>query len=185
MLQRRIAWNLHPALTNVLNTLAETPLGQEFIDRAVEVSTLKVLSDPVDYAEALVAYCYVLERADGDGLPLTAAGYLKPADVQAFAAVMPSMRNWAHKMSREIDVHPVRFFRDYMKSIGLLRNYKCSVRITRVGRLAMNNPSTLWDHLAVALDPTSSPSMQMRPSSFSCTWQRQKAGWMSKLPHRR
>lgn len=153
MLHRRIAWNLHPVLTNILNTLAETPIGRAFKDRAVEVSTLKVFSDSVDYADALVAYRYVLERAEGDGLPLTAAGYLKPADVQAFAAVMPSMRNWIHKISREIDVHPVRFFRDYMKSIGLLRNYKGSVRITRLGRLAMNNPSTLWNHLAATLVP--------------------------------
>jgi hypothetical protein len=53
-------------LTNVLNTLGEkTPLGQAFKDRAVDVSMLKVLGDPVDQAEALVAYRYLLERADG------------------------------------------------------------------------------------------------------------------------
>ena len=79
---RRVAWNLHPVLTDVLNTLGETPLGQGFKDRAVEVSMLKVLGDPVDHAEALVAYRNLLEKADDDGLPLTAAGYLKPADVQ-------------------------------------------------------------------------------------------------------
>lgn len=151
---RRVAWNLHPVLTDVLNTLGEkTPLGQAFKDRAVDVSMLKVLSDPVDHADALAAYRYLLERADGDGLPLTAAGYLKPADVQALAAVMPTMRDWIHKMAREIDAHPVLHFREYVKSIGLLRKYKGSLRLTRLGRATLNDPTMLWTHLADALAP--------------------------------
>ncbi|MFV0435601.1 MAG: hypothetical protein ACK5LO_16710 [Leucobacter sp.] len=150
---RRVAWNLHPVLTDVLNTLAETPLGQAFKDRAVEVSTLKVLGDPVDHAGALVAYRHLLEWADGDGLELTAAGYLKPADVHALAAVMPTMRDWIHKMAREIDVHPVLHFREYVKSIGLLRKYKGSLRLTRLGRAAVNDPTVLWKHLADTLAP--------------------------------
>ncbi|MFT4234961.1 MAG: hypothetical protein QM607_08200 [Microbacterium sp.] len=69
-------------LTDVLQNLGEeTPLGQAFKDRAVDVSMLKVLGDPVDHAEALSAYRCLLERADGDGLPRTTAGYVKPADV--------------------------------------------------------------------------------------------------------
>lgn len=150
---RRVAWNLHPVLTDVLNTLAETPLGQAFKDRAVEVSMLKVLSDPVDHAGVLMAYRYLLERAEGDGLPLTAAGYLKPADVQALAAVMPTMREWIHKMAREIDAHPVLYFREYVKSIGLLRKYKGSLRLTRLGRVAADDPTLLWNHLADTLAP--------------------------------
>lgn len=152
--QRRVAWNLHPVLTDVLNTLGEeTPLGQAFKDRAVDVSMLKVFGDPVDHAGALVAYRHLLERANGDGLPLTASGYLKPAEVQALAAVMPVMRDWIHKMAREIDAHPVLHFREYMKSIGLLRKYKGSLRLTRPGRAALNDPNFLWNHLADTLAP--------------------------------
>ena len=150
---RRVAWNLHPVLTDILNTLSETTLGQAFKDRAVEVSTLKVLGEPVDHAGALIAYRYLLERSDGDGLPLTAAGYLKPADVHALAAVMPTMRDWIHKMAREIDAHPVLHFREYVKSIGLLRKYKGSLRLTRLGRAAVSDPTVLWEHLADALAP--------------------------------
>lgn len=151
---RRVAWNLHPVLTGVLNTLGEkTPLGQAFKDRAVDVSMLKVLGDPVDHAGALVAYRHLLEQADGDGLTLTAAGYMKPADVQALAAVMPTMRDWIHKMAREIDMHPVLHFREYVKSIGLLRKYKGSLRLTRLGRAALNDPNVLWNHLADTLAP--------------------------------
>lgn len=149
----RVAWNLHPVLTDILNTIGETPLGQAFKDRAVEVSTLKVLGAPVDHAGALLAFRYLLERADGDGLPLTAAGYLKPADVQALAAAMPTMRNWIHRIAREIDAHPVLYFREYVKSIGLLRKYKGSLRLTRLGRAAANDPTVLWKHLADTLAP--------------------------------
>ena len=149
----RVAWNLHPVLTDVLNTLGETPLGQAFKDRAVDVSMLKMLGDPVDHAVALVAYRHLLERADGDGLPLTAAGYLKPADVQALAAVMLTMRDWIHKLAREIDAHPVLHFREYVKSIGLLRKYKGSLRLTRLGRVAADDPTMLWNHLADTLAP--------------------------------
>ncbi len=151
---RRVAWDLNPVLTDVLNTLGEkTPLGQAFKDRAVEVSMAKVLGDPVDHAEALVAYRHLLEQADGDGLPLTAAGYLRPADVQTLAAVMPTMRDWIHKMAREIDVRPVLHFREYVKSIGLLRKYKGSLRLTRLGRVALKDPNALWTHLVDTLAP--------------------------------
>ena len=117
------------------------------------MSTLKLLGEPVDHAGALIAYRYLLERSDGDGLPLTAAGYLKPADVQALAAVMPTMRDWIHKMAREIDVHPVLYFREYVKSIGLLRKYKGALRLTRLGRAALNDPNVLWEHLTDTLAP--------------------------------
>lgn len=150
---RRVAWDLHPALTDVLNTLGETSLGQAFKDRAVDVSTLKVLGDPVDHARVLVAYRSLLERADGEGLPLTPAGYLKPAEVQALAAVMPTMRDWTQKIAREIDVHPVLYFREHAKSIGLLRKYKGSLRLTRLGRVALNDANVLWEHLVDMLVP--------------------------------
>lgn len=140
-------------LTDILNTLVGTPLEQAFKDRAVDVSTLKVLGAPVDHAGALAAYRYLLEQADGEGFHLTAAGYLKPADVQAIAAKMPTMRDWMHKMTREIDAHPVLHFREYVKSIGLLRKYKGSLRLTRLGRVAVNDPTMLWNHLADTLAP--------------------------------
>lgn len=150
---RRVAWNLHPVLTDILNTLGATPLGQAFKDRAVDVSMLKVLGHPVDHAAVLVAYSYLLKQADGDRLPLTAAGYLKPADMQSLATVMPAMRGWVHKMAREIDARPVLHFREYVKSIGLLRKYKGSLRLTRLGRVAANDPTVLWKHIADTLAP--------------------------------
>ncbi|MFT4156942.1 MAG: hypothetical protein QM630_03305 [Microbacterium sp.] len=154
MRRHRVAWELHPVLTDILNTLGDsTPLGRAFNDRAVEASTLKVLGDPVEPALALAAYSHLLERADGDGLPLTAAGYLKPADVRALAAVMPTMSDWTFSMTREIDVYPVLCFREYVKSIGLLRKYKGFLRLTRLGRVALHDPAALWTRIADTLAP--------------------------------
>lgn len=150
---RRVRWQLHPVLTDVLNALDGTAVGQAFRDRAVEISSSKVLGDPVDYASALAAYLWLLERADGDGLQLTASGYLKPADVRSLAAVMPTMHDWIHKMAREIDVHPVLFFREYLKEIGLLRKYKGTLRLSRLGRAMLPDPAEVWQHLARTLVP--------------------------------
>jgi len=150
---RRVTWRLHPALTDVLNALEGTPLGQAFEDRAVEVSTSKVFSDPLDRAAALAAHRWMLEHADGDGLPLTAAGYLKPADVKALAAVLPTMRDWIFTVSREIDAHPVLSFRVHLKAIGLLRKYKGALRLTKAGREGLTDATVLWRRLADALVP--------------------------------
>lgn len=152
--RRRVTWQLHPVLTTVLNQLEGTALGQAFKDRAVEVSTPKVLGDPVDCAAALTAHRWLLERADGDGLPLTAAGYLKPVDVKALAAVMPEMDSWIFNVGREIDAHPVLYFREQLKEIGLLRKYKGTLRLAKAGRAGLADPNALWRHLAETLIPT-------------------------------
>lgn len=152
--RRRVTWRLHPALTNVLNQLEGTALGQAFKDRALEVSTSKVLSDPIDHAAALTAHRWLLERAEGDGLQLTAAGYIKPTDVKALAAVMPEMESWIFTIGREIDAHPVLYFREQIKEIGLIRKYKGTLRLTRAGRAGLAEPKALWRHLAETLIPT-------------------------------
>lgn len=149
----RVTVQLHPALTDVLKALDGMPFGQDFRERAVEVSTSKLLSDPVDHGTALTAFRWVLDHADGDGLPLTAAGYLKPADVRALAAVLPTMHDWPFAMAHEIDVHPVLCFREYLMSMGLLRRYKGSLRLTKAGRDARGDASLLWMHLADTLVP--------------------------------
>lgn len=153
MRHQRVAWELHPILTAVLNRLADTSLGPAFKDRAAEVSMSKVLSAPVDRAAALAAHLWVLNHAEGNGLTLTAAGYLRPADVKGLAAVMPEMQDWIFNVGREIDTHPVLYFREYLKEIGLLRKYKGTLRLSRLGRAALTDVDVLWEHLAQTLIP--------------------------------
>jgi len=147
---------LHPVLTDLLNRLDGTPAGDELKQRAVTVSTSTLVGEPIDHAAALTAHRWILDRAVGDGMTLTAAGYLKPADVRQLAELMPTMRDWLWAVGREIDAHPVLGFRDYLKEIGLLRKYKATLRLSRAGRDAQLDPERLWQHLAETLVPTAS-----------------------------
>lgn len=150
---RRVTWRLHPALSDVLTTLDGTSFGKACTDRAAEISMAGVFADPVDQSGALTAHRWVLERADGEGLPLTAAGYLKPADVKALAALMPVMSDWIFPVSREVDAHPVLDFREHLKLVGLLRKYKGTLRLTKAGRAVLVDTPELWRYLANALIP--------------------------------
>jgi hypothetical protein len=147
---------LHPVLTDLLNRLDGTPAGDELKQRAVTVSTSTLVGEPIDHAAVLTAHRWVLDRAVGDGIALTAASYLKPADVRQLAELMPTMRDWLWAVTREIDAHPVLHFRNYLKEIGLLRKYKATLRLTRAGREAQLDPERLWQHLADTLVPTAS-----------------------------
>jgi len=151
--QGAVTLRMHPALTRTLNALLSTPLGESFKDRVEQVAVLKPLEDEIDKAEALAAYMWVIENADSGGLPLTAAGYLKPAYVKSLAAVLPTMRDWPFNIGREIDVQPVLYFREELQTIGLLRKYKASLRASRLARAMLNHPDWLWSHIARVLIP--------------------------------
>jgi hypothetical protein len=84
-------------------------------------------------------------------LPLTAAGYLKPADVQVLTELLPTMHGWLGKGTREIDAFPLLRFREQLKHVGLLRNYKGSLKLSKLGREALANPERLWHHLSEQL----------------------------------
>ncbi|ROP65607.1 hypothetical protein [Curtobacterium sp. ZW137] len=95
---RQVVHRLHPALADVLARTDGTPLGLALRDRVVEAGSTQALGVDVDRRAALTAHRWFLERASGDGMPLTAAGYLKPVDVRAAAAVLPAMHGWIHSM---------------------------------------------------------------------------------------
>lgn len=147
---------LHPALTEMLNGLADTEFGDEFRQKAVAVSTRLLTSPPIDRRAALAPHRWMLERARGDGLPLTAAGYLKPADARELAALLPAMRDYPWSGSREVDAHPLFAFREHLRDSGLLRRYKGTLRLTKRGRECDGDADILWRHVADTLVPQSS-----------------------------
>ena len=76
---------------------------------------------------------------------------MKPADVQELTELLPTMRGWLGKGTREIDAFPLLRFREQLKRVGLLRNYKGSFRLSKLGREALANPERLWRHLSEQL----------------------------------
>lgn len=140
----------------MLNGLEGTEFGDEFYQRAVDLSTELLTPPDVDKGLALGAHLWILERATGEGLPLTAAGYLKPADARQFAELLHAMSDYPWAGTREVDARPVLYFREYLKAVGLLRRYKGTLRLTRAGRDGLDNVDALWRHLADTLVPEAS-----------------------------
>lgn len=146
---------LHPRLSHVLSGLAGSPLQQVLGDRAAEVGASAGPS-PTGEAlrEALAAHLWLLERAASQGgLPLTAAGWMKPVMLTEFMSVLPTATDWIHSATREIDVHVVSDFRAKLQSLRLLRKFKNSLRPTAAGEAALADPTDLWAFLVERLVP--------------------------------
>src|SRR5690606_37032561 len=97
-------------------------------------------------------YQWLLDRAVG-GLPLTAAGYLRPADVEAASAVVPAVGDWIGKKNREDLTLPLLNHRESMQAMKLLRKFKGSLKLTRLAARAQRDTEELWDHLVAYLTP--------------------------------
>lgn len=146
---------LHPRLSHVLTGLAGSPLQQALGDRVAEVGASAGPS-PAGAAlqEALAAHLWLLERAASpEGLPLTAAGWMKPALLTEFMSVLPTAADWIHSATREIDVTVVSHFRATLQNLRLLRKFKNSLRLTEAGKAALADPADLWTFLAERLVP--------------------------------
>ena len=104
-----------------------------------------------DMAAALTAFTWFLGRAAIDGIELTSAGYLKPADVEAASEVVPAMRDWPGKNNRENLARPLLHFRKALQQVGLLRKNKDRLQLTRAGSSASRDPRALWNHLATRI----------------------------------
>lgn len=141
-----VDWGLRPDLVALLNQLQRTPVGDDFLARALAVGTPE-RPDAETLIANLAAYQWYLDRAAGDGIPLTAAGYLKPVDVEAAAEVVPAVGDWIGKRNREDLTVPMLDFRQSLQRIGLLRKYKGKLLLTKAGKRAQADPAALWDHL--------------------------------------
>lgn len=146
---------LHPRLSHVLSGLAGSPLQQALGDRVAEVGASAGPSPTADaLREALAAHLWLLERAgSADGLPLTAAGWMKPASLTEFMTVLPTAADWIHSATREIDVHIVSDFRVTLQNDRLLRKFKNSLRLTEAGKAALGDSAGLWAFLVERLVP--------------------------------
>jgi hypothetical protein len=122
-------WGVRPDLVHLLNQLQRTPVGDDFIARTLAIGNPQQPDVPTLRAN-LRAYQWFLDRAAGDGITLTAAGYLKPADVEAASEVVPVVGDWIGKRNREDLTIPMLEFRQSL------------------GKAAQADPVVMWRHLA-------------------------------------
>lgn len=142
-------------LVRLTTDLRGTPSGDDLAVRlhALAMSPTAGVSQE-QRAAALTPVRWFLDRVGDDGLPLTAAGYLRPVDVAATAEAMPQTSHWYGRKRREIDTWPVLQFRQGLQRVGLLRKSKGRLLLTKAGHAGRTDPEALWRHLASRFVPT-------------------------------
>lgn len=107
------------------------------------------LDDPADGAlvAALHPFLWFLDRAAGDGIPLTSAGFLVPDVVSTAADIVPGGRDWIGKRNRETQTQPVWDFRVLLQEVKLLRKFKGKLVLTAAGKKVASKPAALWKFL--------------------------------------
>ncbi len=146
---------LDPRLVALVDRLTYSSVGEDLTSRALTLLSETDGPDDEALSASLKPFTWFLNQADAGGIPLTASGYLKPADITAVSRLLPTMHGWIGKANREIDTTPVLHFRKTLQSLGLLRKHKGTLRLTRAGRIAQADLQGLWDQLADLLVPTS------------------------------
>lgn len=144
---------IDPGLIDLVHRLTYTAHGENLTERALRVKDEPTSLDHIDPTNSLRAHQWFLDRAKDSDIPLTAAGYLKPADVAEASKVLPAMADWIGTHNREAQCAPLLHFRQSMQVMGLLRKYKSALRLTRAGAAAQADTETLWEHLACRLLP--------------------------------
>lgn len=151
---RDLRHRIHPRLSDILAQLDGTPAGDDLNARLTRLTnTAKPTPKDEALRAALHSHLWLLDRAVPDGLTLTQAGYLKPADVKALAEVLPTMHDWPVSVGREVDATPLSRFRHHLREVGLLRKTKGKLHVTKTGRDALADPEKLWSLLAESLVP--------------------------------
>jgi hypothetical protein len=140
-----------PRLVDLVNRLRYTPIGDDLVLRLMSLAHSQSKISPEEKAAALRPFLWFLDRVADDGLPLTSAGYLKPDDVTALAAVIPAMAGWIGTANRESHTYPVLSFRESVQKLGLLRKYRGRLRLTKAGGSVRANPEALWRYIASRL----------------------------------
>jgi hypothetical protein len=95
-------------------------------------------------------YRWFLARL-GDGVKLTAAGYLPPALVGETMRTLGWEADWIGAANREDITRPVAELRDTARRLGLVRVHRGELSPTTVGRRLADDPAGLWRHIAARL----------------------------------
>lgn len=144
---------VHPRLVDLLDRLRFTSMGEDVSALIPALVSRTPDPEPEEVDAALQGYQWFLDRARDGGIDLTAAGYLRPADVEAASAVVPTVGAWIGKNNRESHTAPLLDFRHSLQSMGLLRKHKGRLLLTRAGAAAQRDRRRLWTHLAERLVP--------------------------------
>jgi hypothetical protein len=137
-----------PAPVSRLICAVRTPTALRQMQRLVTDAELDqtVQLDAPASARMVRPYSWLLDRTGTDGIRLTDAGHLPPAEVSA--AVGELGLTTCGPGRRESQVEPVRQLRESAQATGLLRKKSGHLLLTARGAGLRSDPAALWWHLA-------------------------------------
>lgn len=135
-------------LDELVQAVRESAPRRELRRLAGAALAVKPDIDAPTAARMVRPYAWLMDRVGTDGIRLTGAGYLPPADVAAASAELDLAKEWIGKGNREIQTLPVLRLRETATKMGLLRKHRGMLLLTAVGRKLRADPVALWWHLA-------------------------------------
>ncbi len=115
---------LELARPDVLATLAELCRSAGAVEGRLDDEDLAAIARP---------YRLLLDLAGTEGIPLTQAGWMKPAVVQEIVAALGLETSWIGKGNREDQTLPVAQLRESAQGLGFLRKRKGRLLLTNKG----------------------------------------------------
>lgn len=135
----------HPAVTDLLLRAGSSPVSPLRALIASATTEPVTLTDD-EVTGAVRRYAGVL-AAVGDGVALTAAGYLPPRIVETVYRDLDIDRHWIGKGNREDLTYPVLSLRESATALGLLRKAKGRLAPTRAASSVASHPRALFHHI--------------------------------------
>ena len=137
---------------------AQRQMGQLVSDAQLE---RWVQIDTETAARMVHPYAWLLHRVGDDGIRLTEAGHLPPAQVEAARRELGIAAD--RPVRRENQVLPVRQLRESAQAMGLLRKQRSQLLLTALGSDLRACPAALWWHLAERVPLRAAASCDVQP----------------------
>ncbi len=141
-----------PAPLTVLLSRTTGPAGSTLADLLTHIDFAASISlSPTATEQLAHRYTWLLQRVGSTGIPLTAAGYLKPLDVSAAFTELDLGNEWIGTGNREVHSLPVLLLRESAQKLGLLRKSNGRLLRTKAGSSVAGEPGALLEWIASRL----------------------------------
>jgi hypothetical protein len=126
--------------------------GRRYLDELATLADLRgALPGHDDITVAVGPYLTLLDVVGPQGLQLTSAGYLPPADTERLFKALGYDDSWPGMGQREASTPPVRHLRESAQALGLVRRHRGRLVRTPAGRATAGEPYALWSRILARL----------------------------------
>ena len=148
-----------------------TPSARRQLERLISEARLD-RTDTVGIAtmaRMVWPYSWLLDRVGDDGIKLTDAGHLPPAEVTTVIEDLNLAAEGVGQVSRENQAQPVVQLRESAQATGLVRKNRGRLVLTARGAELRRDPAALWWHLAGQLPLRSAAISEVPPGMILLT----------------